>query len=969
VTLMFLILILTAVAGVSGDLYLDYIQKADSLSEAGQFDSSLAMARQARDEAAKFGEDGDTLVARALYRMGACCYRLSNPSQAKDYWAMSLEMWKKLRGPNHPEVAECIYGLAEIAYDKKHYARAESLYVRAADIWKQLDGEERIKLARSLNAVANSLYKMGQYPKAEHMYYNALDVCREAMGERHEFNRSLMANIGLALIRMGNNEAALSMLTKAAALLEEECGPDSPILYHTLCSMGLIYRRYAEYSKAASCFERTIKAIEDSLGRDNSLLTVPLLNLGKVSSSMGRSEEAERHLLRYLDVVDKCCPDRDLEIAGAVTTLAKIYYDRGDSASFEKYYRRARSNYEESLESSYSELPSGLLNFSHYFRFYDGNVSLEFARHGFELRRNYLLGNYLDMSEAEALRFSWYMRQAASYYLSSYLDLLRQDSSNQVTAADIIFASKGQVSDEIFERNRAMPESVSPEVRALRDSLGEAKIRLSSAYVSGHGVNDLGSYRTERDSLITRIDYLESALAVASSDRTRYRESQNISTSNIAEVLPDGSALVEYLRYEYVQRNPDTITTRYLVVVLMPEVDRPMIHDLGPADVIEDMVSDYHLHMQRISEQGYSAPETDQEYRELAMRLFNNIWKPIASEVDDRHLLLIAPDVALNLISFAGLPDEQGHFLAERFPIHYLSSGRDAIWLQDEPGRGEKLLALGDPDYDASARERKAAAQARTTSENIKSVANYPGVPDVQRTAASDYSRVSESHMVRLPATRSEVERISGFWRQNHSDNVLCFLGKEASEDNLKKNAPGSRVIHIATHGFFDPAFSQPEKWSSEPGEYSGHFDENPLLQSGLFLAGSNLHGKMADSMGVDDGILTAEEVSMLNLIGVEWVVLSACGSGLGEVETGEGVYGLRRAFQMAGARTVISSLWSVSDRSSAEFMISLYRASDQRLYERIHQYQKAQIEKLRTHGYSDHPYQWAAFIATGDWR
>jgi CHAT domain-containing protein len=276
---------------------------------------------------------------------------------------------------------------------------------------------------------------------------------------------------------------------------------------------------------------------------------------------------------------------------------------------------------------------------------------------------------------------------------------------------------------------------------------------------------------------------------------------------------------------------------------------------------------------------------------------------------------------------------------------------------------------LGDPDYDASADERKAAMQARTASENIKSVANYPGVPDIQRTVTLDFSRISESHVVRLPATRNEVEQISVFWRQNRSDSVLCFLGKEASEDNLKMNAPGNRVIHIATHGFFNPAVCQPEEWSSEPGEYSGHFEENPLLQSGLLLAGSNLHGEMADSLGVDDGILTAEEVSMLNLMGVEWVVLSACGSGLGEVETGEGVYGLRRAFQMAGARTVIGSLWSVSDRSSAEFMISLYKASDQPLYERIHQYQKAQIEKLRTHGYSDHPYQWAAFIATGDWR
>jgi CHAT domain-containing protein len=353
----------------------------------------------------------------------------------------------------------------------------------------------------------------------------------------------------------------------------------------------------------------------------------------------------------------------------------------------------------------------------------------------------------------------------------------------------------------------------------------------------------------------------------------------------------------------------------------------------------------------------------------LAVRLFDKIWKPIEDEIEGCHLLLIAPDGALDLISFAGLPNEQGRYLSEEFPIHYLSSGRDAIWLNRRPKKGENLLALGDPDYDASALERKTYSRGYASAERNASSDNYPGVLDIQRNIRSNCLQLSESRVTRLPATRNEVEQIAGYWNQNHSDTALWFLDKEATEDNLKRYAPGKRNIHIATHGYFSPATCRREKYSAEPGEYTGPIEESPLLQSGLLLAGSNLHGEMADSLEVDDGILTAEEVSILDLTGVEWVVLSACESGLGEVESGEGVYGLRRAFQMAGARTVISSLWPIADKSTAEFMISLYEASNQPLYQKIYQYQKAQIDKLRSHGYSDHPYQWAAFIATGDWR
>jgi CHAT domain-containing protein len=175
-------------------------------------------------------------------------------------------------------------------------------------------------------------------------------------------------------------------------------------------------------------------------------------------------------------------------------------------------------------------------------------------------------------------------------------------------------------------------------------------------------------------------------------------------------------------------------------------------------------------------------------------------------------------------------------------------------------------------------------------------------------------------------------------------------------------------VIHLATHGFYLEGACDDGSETALPGD-TLMYRENPLLRSGLLLAGANLHGAQADSLAVDDGILTADEVSGLDLGGARLVVLSACETGLGDVKRGEGVYGLRRAFLMAGARTVISSLWPVPDQQTAEIMATLYTQGDQPLAARLREAQLAQLKAIRESNGINHPFTWGAFVAIGDWR
>ena len=244
-----------------------------------------------------------------------------------------------------------------------------------------------------------------------------------------------------------------------------------------------------------------------------------------------------------------------------------------------------------------------------------------------------------------------------------------------------------------------------------------------------------------------------------------------------------------------------------------------------------------------------------------------------------------------------------------------------------------------------------------------------------------------------LVATNREVLDVVGLWQSLSQDSSSgALVGPHASESAFKTRSSGRRVLHVATHGFFlgdecpaavsdtfvggtrsvgglAPVVEAGNRPSREPpGDHRP--PENPLLLSGLALAGANRRTDAGPDE--DDGILTAEEVASLNLEGVEWAVLSACDTGLGHLQAGEGVLGLRRAFQIAGVGTVIMSLWSVEDQSTRQWMQALYEGRLLHKLDTADAMREASLNVLRARraqGLSTHPFYWAAFVAAGDWR
>jgi CHAT domain-containing protein len=329
--------------------------------------------------------------------------------------------------------------------------------------------------------------------------------------------------------------------------------------------------------------------------------------------------------------------------------------------------------------------------------------------------------------------------------------------------------------------------------------------------------------------------------------------------------------------------------------------------------------------------------------------------EPIRALVGEATQLLISPDGSLNLIPFEALVDERNRFLVERFSCTYLTSGRDLLRLEVARASKSNPIVLanplfGEPDFIATA-EAEAPKSQRTS---------FNGKPrrETRRQSVTTGSDLSSVYFAPLGATAQEAKAIKSLF-----DEASILTGTQATESSLKQTA-APRILHIATHGFFLTDGTAPP--SNRSGEKTRTINarvkvENPLLRSGLALAGANLH-KSND----DDGILTALEASGLNLWGTKLVTLSACDTGVGEVKNGEGVYGLRRAFVLAGAETLVMSLWPVSDYVTRELMTGYYRNLKQGggRGEALREVKLGMLKRKEL----QHPFYWASFIQSGEW-
>jgi hypothetical protein len=336
----------------------------------------------------------------------------------------------------------------------------------------------------------------------------------------------------------------------------------------------------------------------------------------------------------------------------------------------------------------------------------DRAKSLEAAKRAVGIRRRNLGVGAMVMSERDALTYAQQMRNSVNLYLSGFFDADVRDDRNLDKAADIIFSAKGEISDEIFKRRRSLVSEADSATVALAESYRLTKHQLSQLFISGPGDKDPGSFSKELDSLREQTNRLEAELARSSASFRKGQDYQDVRAERISKLLPENSVLIEYMSYDYHLVAHDSVVSRYLAVVVDNQGVRDIV-DLGAGADIDRLVNQYRRHLLDIALSGRLPSIVHQmEYDKISKVLYDKVWEPVEDLISGKGMVLISPDGGLNIVSFAGLHDREGRYLIEKYPIHYLTSGRDLIRLKDEAPASSGLLALGDPDYDAPATAR-----------------------------------------------------------------------------------------------------------------------------------------------------------------------------------------------------------------------------------------------------------------------
>ncbi len=910
--------------------------------------------------------DGLNLLHQQLWFEG----RLA---ESRDAARRAVELAERTLRADHPTLARSLRYLATAEWSLGDLRRGQSLWQRAFAMATRNFGADHHETAMYLHELAQADLALGEYPIARTRFARALEVFEARYGPDHDFVATALHNLAVVDAQLGDLPNARREQARATAIWEQTLGADHPFVAFGLTELAGVLRAQGVTADARAMLERALAIREKALGSEHPDVARTLADLATTVMPEGRYELAHALANRALRIWDRQNVPDAPEFARVLTLYGTLELNAGRPQAAQRTYQRALAIREKVVGQSHPDFAEGL-----------SGLALAQARSG-NRKAALATATKAETTAREHLRLLLKHlpeRQSLGYAASrpGGLDLMLSMAGVEAGAAapglDAVVRGRALVLDEVAARRRP-GRSGDQRMLALQNELASAEQRLANLLVR-RGDVAATAHVTLVDAARRESETAELRLAEQSAAFRAELSQAQLGLDDIRAGLPPGSALVSYVRYyrmslasgpQKSRAGPRAGVASYVAFVLGPAA--PVIAvQLGAAVETERFAAAWRDDISRTQPALLRGGEN--RSRQSGLRFRANAWDPIAPYLSGATRVFVVPDGAIALVPLAALPGRTSPYLLEEAPpIHYLSAERDLVATPSRPAVSSGgLLALGGAAFDDSAAAGAGPSRAPSGA----------AVVDASSTTRAAWPVCGSLHNLRfqpLDGTREEVQELARVWSgpaRGGREPARILTGRQASEAAFKQDAHRYRVLHLATHGFFLGGACDGRSGISTTrgvgGLWAGITVDNPLLLSGLALAGANRRALAGPDE--DDGILTAEEVASLDLDGVEWAVLSACDTGVGEVRAGEGVFGLRRAFQVAGARTVVMSLWSVDDQATRAWMRALYEGRFQRhlsTADAVHAASLSRLRDRRATGQSTHPFYWAAFVAAGDWR
>ncbi|MCE9551819.1 MAG: CHAT domain-containing protein [Planctomycetes bacterium] len=835
-----------------------------------------------------------------LSNLGMHCIDATKYDEAKAFFERGLRHEKAQKKVNFEGAAGCYLGLAKAEENLGNPQIAEKHYFLALRIFQDHVGPGSLRVADTCRSIGNFFGTNGDYEKAIENLDLAMQVYTKLQNQHAQVAGTAL-DLGKYLRRSGNPENALHLYAFARGVLLRAYPPEHVQFLPLDHFTGTLLADLGKNEAALTHYQRVLDGARRLQKTESMLVAGTYANMGYTLLQMNKLEESRKHYLRGAEIMGKLLPPQHAENMHILANLAYCEALMGKKKEATAKLQQASATYD-------STLP-----------------------HVMQVG-----------SEASKLAYLEQLQGKTNLCMFNHLQLNPDDPAAAELAYSVILNRKGRVLEALSKCRLAPRNDMTANEQMMLAQLRTLHGALAGLLTQTQLRGAAGSEAKEK-TLRTGIESLERRLAGRLA--TSVVDAPSPSRAQVASRLGKNTVLLEY----FVYRPPDRkipkaeehlIPQRLAVYVVLADGGLRWA-DLGELSPLAEAIGNYRARLQ-------VAQPADQQ----AAELYRLLVKPVAAHLPRSGTVVIAPDGPLNLLPFATLRDEPGKYLLESYLISYVTSGRDLLRPAETSTAAAKVVVMADPEY---------------------------GSPQAAAGTQRDAPPISFAFNP-LPGTAAEAKLI-----QSILPAAAIYTGTQATEDRVKELAAPT-VLHIATHGFFadsqgqsshrglklakQPPTQAPAAAPQQPAEAASTKKpaikaseqsrmRTPLARSGLALAGANGSGQ-----GKEDGILTALEMTGVDLHGTQLVVLSACETGLGEITAGEGVFGMRRAFVIAGAETQVMSLWMVHDDATKELMALYYRGLKAG-QGRAQAMQVAQQQMLR--GKYAKPTYWGAFIVSGN--
>jgi CHAT domain-containing protein len=874
----------------------------DVLIDAADYDSALSVLDTIEATARSQWGNAPSNLYSLVAKKGNLLQRLGQFKAAERAFIEALEGMQSVVGESHPIVIAFTNNLGNLYETMGLYDHAEPLMKQALSLVETVRGQQDPEAARQSNNLALLYESQGSFREAEPLYQKSISILSGLFGDDHTDTVATKNNLAFLYFMMNDFDKSEPAFIDVLERLTRTLGESHPLRLKALNNLGRVQMKRGALVEGEQTLLLALTLRRDKLGDDHPDVIRSLIDLGGAYLLMGRLSEAQ------------------LTLADALTKAEAVLGEQ------HPYTFEALNSLSDTLVTA-GELTAGI----------------ELKRAGF-LRRSAFLDRMLWVTGENARE--GYMRLHRPE-LMSYLALLARvgGPENARLALEASMHRKGlllKITSEIQQIGRM---TQNPELSSLANELRVSRESLAKLTLSGPTAETAGRHPEALYDLEQKVNELQGRLGRASA---QYRTSiATISVAALEAQISDGRALVDFQSYQ-TESGP-----HYLAAVVSRRggaLDY-MLVNYENAEEADALITEYRETIQ-------DPAAEDFDFIEVGQIAYEAIWEPIASATESIDYIYLIPDGLLNILPFAALVDYDEAYLVDTIDFHFLTSGRDLLPSFLSLSEGPYMIVAG-PDYDADG---------VADPDQIRQVAASRAVQSDTLLGAG--SGLRGLNFLPLPGAQKEGEIIAEQVDAKNEAKAV-FSQKEAEEQVISQLEEIPEILHIATHGFFLKADENLKKRLLKlqrgadlqvppPGD-------NPLLRAGLAFAGINKNAKFLGDIDTrNDGVLTALEVLDLKLSGTKLVVLSACETGLGEIHEGEGVYGLRRAFQEAGVSEVVNSLWEVSDAGTQALMTSFY----QRILTGMPARQalrESQLE-LKESPLWGQPYIWSAFMMVGSY-